>query len=67
MSEIRLINNLKGTLYYLDTPILDFRIEGRKLLYSKDLSDCKYSPPELALHGVSYGNINAFFKRRTMK
>lgn len=24
MAEVRLINNLKGVLYYLDTPLLDY-------------------------------------------
>lgn len=67
MAEVRLINNLKGTLYYLDTPLLDFEIKNRELVKAVDLNEGKLFPPELALWGVSYGNINAFFQRRTMR
>ena len=67
MAEVRLIDNLKGILYYIDTPLLDFEIKDRKLIKSVDLSGGKYYPYELAEHGVTYGNINAFFNRRTMK
>ncbi len=67
MAEVRLINNLKGILYYLDMPLLDFEICNRELVKAVDLSDGKLFPPELAIWGISYGNINAFFQRRTMK
>ncbi len=67
MAEVRLIKNLKGILYYLDTPLLDFEIHNRELIRSVDLSGGELYPPELAVWGVSYGNINAFFERRTMK
>lgn len=67
MSEVRWINNLEGILYYLDTPILDFKIENRKLVQADNLSDGKFFPPELAIYGITYGNINSFFERRTMK
>lgn len=67
MAEIRLIQNMQGILYYLDTPLLDFEIRDRELIKAKDLSDRKLYPWELAMYGVSYGNINAFFQRRTMK
>ena len=67
MSEPRFINNLKGTLYYLETPLLDFTIENRHLTYYEDLNNTNLFPPELALYGVSYGNINEFFLRRTME
>jgi len=66
MSEPRFINNLKGTLYYLETPLLNFTIENRHLTHYEDLNNTKLFPPELALYGVSYGNINEFFLRRTM-
>ena len=67
MAEVRLINNLKGILYYLDTPLLDFEIKDRELIRADNLSDGRLVPPELALYGVTYGNINEFFNRRTMK
>ena len=67
MAEVRLINNLKGILYYLDTPLLDFEIKNRELVKAVDLNEGKLFPPELALWGVSYSNINAFFQRRTMR
>ena len=67
MAEVRLINNLRGILYYLDTPLLDFEIKDRALVKAVDLNNGKLFPPELAVWGVSYGNINAFFERRTMK
>lgn len=67
MAEVRLINNLKGILYYLDTPLLDFEIKERQLVKALDLNNGKLYPWELAKLGVSYGNINSFFQRRTMK
>lgn len=67
MSEPRFINNLQGTLYYLETPLLDFTIKNRQLTHYRDLNDMKLFPPELALYGISYGNINEFFLRRTME
>lgn len=67
MAEIRLINNLKGILYYWNTPLLDFEIKDRQLIKAVDLNEGKYFPPELAVYGVTYGNINEFFERRTMK
>ncbi len=67
MAEVRLINNLKGILYYLDTPLLDFEIKDRDLIKADNLSGGKFFPPELALYGITYVNINEFFKRRTMK
>lgn len=67
MAEVRLIKNLKGILYYLDQPILDFEIKDRELMKAIDLSGEKWYPPELAVWGVTYGNFNAFFQRRTMK
>ena len=66
MSEVRWINNLTGTLCYLDTPLLFFNIKDRKLTESRMLNDGRFLPPELALYGVGYGNINEFFCRRTM-
>lgn len=67
MAEVRWINNLKGILYYLNNPLLDFEIKDRSLIKAVNLSDGKLFPPELALYGISYGNINEFFERRTMK
>ena len=67
MAEVRLINNLCGVLCYLDTPLLDFEIKNKELIKAIDLNDSKLFPPELAVWGISYGNINAFFERRTMK
>ena len=67
MAEIRLINNLKGILYYLDIPLLDFEVKNRELIKAVDLNKGKLFPPELAVWGISYGNLNAFFVRRTMK
>ena len=67
MSEVRWIRNLKGVLYYLDTPLLDFEIKDRRLIKAVNLSDSAFFPPELAVYGISYGNLNAFFERRTMK
>ena len=67
MSEVRWIRNLKGVLYYLDTPLLDFEIRDRRLIKAVNLSGGALFPPELALYGISYGNLNAFFERRTMK
>ena len=67
MAEVRWITNLEGILYYLETPLLDFQIRERRLVWFKDLSGGRFYPPELALFGVSYGNFNEFFQRRTMK
>ena len=67
MAEVRLINNLKGVLYYLNTPLLDFEIKDRKLIKGVDLNGGKLFPYELSVYGISYGNINDFFKRRTMR
>ena len=67
MAEVRLINNLKGIIYYLDTPILDFEIKDRELVKAINLSDSRFFPPELYFYGITYGNINEFFNRRTMK
>lgn len=67
MAEVRLINNLKGILYYLDTPLLDFEVKNRVLIKAVDLNNEKLFPMELAMWGISYGNLNAFFERRTMK
>ncbi len=67
MAEVRLINNLKGILYYLDTPLLDFEVKDRILTRAVDLNGGELFPPELAIWGISYGNLNAFFERRTMK
>ena len=62
MAEVRLINNLKGILYYLDTPLLDFEVKDRTLIKAVDLSGGKLYPMELAVWGISYGNLNAFFE-----
>ena len=67
MAEVRFIRNLAGILYYLDTPLLDFEIRERDLVKAVDLNGGKLFPPELAVYGVNYGNINAFFQRRTMR
>ncbi len=67
MAEVRLINNLKGILYYLDTPLLDFEVRDRRLIKAVDLNAGRMFPPELALYGITYGNLNEFFERRTMK
>ena len=66
MAEIRLINNLSGVLHYIDTPLLDFEIVDRKLIKAINLSEGRFFPWELS-YGITYGNINAFFQRRTMK
>ncbi|MBR3517536.1 MAG: hypothetical protein IKO10_14620 [Lachnospiraceae bacterium] len=39
MAEVRLINNLKGILYYLDTPLLDFEVKNRELIKAVDLNE----------------------------
>ena len=67
MAEVRLINNLKGILYYLDTPLMDFEIKNRELIKTEDLSEGKFYPWELAKLGVSYGSFVKFFQRRTMR
>ena len=67
MAEVRLINNLAGILYYLDTPLLDFEVKNRHLIKAVDLNEGNLFPPELALYGVTYVNLNEFFERRTMK
>lgn len=67
MAEVRLINNLKGVLYFLDTPLLDFEIKDRELIKADDLSGHQLYPYELAMHGVSYGSFVRFFQRRTMR
>lgn len=67
MAEVRLIENLKGVLYFLETPLLDFEIRDRELITADNLSQGRFFPWELARYGVSYGNLNAFFQRRTMK
>lgn len=67
MAEVRLINNMKGILYYLDTPLLDFEIRNHELIRAEDLSGGKLYPWELKELGVTYGNINAFFRRRTIR
>ena len=67
MAEVRWISNLKGTLYYLETPLLEFEVKNRRLVKAVNLSGGRMFPPELALYGISYGNLNEFFERRTMK
>ena len=67
MAEVRWIQNLKGILYYLDTPLLDFEVKDQQLVKAIDLNEGKLFPCELALYGVTYGNLNEFFERRTMK
>lgn len=67
MAEVRQIKNLKGILYYLNTPLLDFEVADKKLVKADNLSGGKLFPPELALYGITYGNLNEFFERRTMK
>lgn len=67
MAEVRWINNLKGILFYFDTPLLDFEIKDRQLIRAIDLNEGKLFPPELAIYGITYSNINDFFERRTMK
>jgi len=67
MAEVRWINNLTGILYFLDYPLLDFEIKDRQLIKATNLSDFEYFPCELREFGITYGNINAFFERRTMK
>lgn len=67
MAEVRLINDLKGILYYIDTPLLDFEIKNRQLIKAEDLSGHRYYPWELAKLGVSYGSFVQFFQRRTMR
>ena len=52
MAEVRLINNLKGVLYFLDTPILDFEIKDRELIKADDLSGHQLYPYELAMLGI---------------
>ena len=67
MAEVRWIRNLKGTLYHLDLPLLDFEIRDRHLIKAEDLSKGRFFPPELHFYGITYGNLNEFFERRTMK
>lgn len=67
MAEVRLINNLAGILYYLDTPLLGFDIRDRELVSYNNISGGRFFPQELALYGITYANINDFFQRRTMK
>ena len=67
MAEVRWIQNLKGILYYLDTQLLDFEIRDRRLVKAENLSGGDFFPWEIAVYGISYGNLNAFFERRTMK
>lgn len=67
MAEVRLINNLKGILYFLDTPLIDFEIKNRELIKAVDLSQGKYYPWEMAKLGISYGSFVRFFQRRTLK
>lgn len=67
MAEVRWICNLKGILYFLETPLLDFEIKDRQLIKAVDLNNGRLFPAELAMYGVTYGNINAFFERRTLK
>lgn len=67
MAEVRLINNLKGILYFLDTPLMDFEIKNRELIKATDLNNGKLYPWELAKLGTSYGSFVKFFQRRTMR
>ena len=67
MAEVRMIRNMKGILYYIDNPPLDFEIKNRELIKAVDLSERRFYPWELSKLGVSYGSINSFFRRRTMK
>lgn len=66
MAEVRLINNLKGILFFIDTPLMDFEIKNRELVKADDLSGGQLYPWELAKLGVSYGSFVKFFQRRTM-
>ena len=67
MAENRMINNLKGVLYYIDVPLIDFEIKNRELIKAVNLSGGELFPWEMAEFGITYSNINDFFNRRTMK
>lgn len=61
------IRNLDGTLYYLDTPVIEFIIKDRELKYSKELSHGKYYPAEFDFMGITYASINHFFAERVVR
>ena len=48
-------------------PLLDFEIKDRQLIRAENLSGSRRFPPEFTFYGITYGSINEFFERRTMK
>lgn len=67
MQREHFIRNLKGTMYYQDTPIVEFEIKNRELVQFEDLSNGKYWFAELGLWGETYVAFNEFFKRRVVQ
>ena len=60
------IQNLDGTLYKKDIPILYFKIDGQQLIEYKKLADKKYLPAHLD-GKISYNNIRSFFEDRVVE
>lgn len=61
------IRDLEGTLYYSDTPVIEFVIKDRELKYSKELSHGRYYPAEFDFMGINYDSINHFFAERVVR
>lgn len=61
------IKNLEGVLYYIDTPVVEFKIRKRELIHFKELSNGRYYPTEFDYLGISYGGLNKFFEDRVVK
>lgn len=61
------IRDLEGTLYYSDTPVIEFVIKDRELIYNKELSHGIYYPAEFDFMGINYASINTFFAERVVR
>lgn len=59
--------DIEGTLYYKDTPVIEFCIKNYTLQYAKDLSGGKYYPHQLFTLGVNYLGFNTFFNDRVVR
>lgn len=67
MHREHFINNLKGRMYYKETPIFDFEIKNRELVSYTDLSNQRFWPCEPKMNGMSYAALNNFFRRRVVQ
>lgn len=61
------IGEISGILHYKDIPLIDFSINGFRVVYAKDLSGGKYYPYHFHVAGLTYHAFNAFFNDRVVR